>query len=174
MGNPNSCAPTVADNVIFDDRSFSSSSNGLSITGNAYCKSFICSDDLAINGNGQLNVTGDFNLDTLMSNFNFNGRILFNGDGNNKLIQEVTQHHPYLNLMVIMGLGSFDNNLHLLQINFYIWKFNFNDKTITLSIAFESLSSTPRTLDIRNSQINVLCNGYYSWNYGFPWSFFFK
>jgi hypothetical protein len=86
------CAPTVLDSVIFDNNSFSGTSNGCDISGNVYCKSLIMRADARITGIGssnanitesanRINIAESFMLDATMSNFEFRGDIRMIGSG---------------------------------------------------------------------------------------------
>lgn len=175
VGVPGGCMPSLADNVVFDDKSFSGSSNGIIISSSAFCNSFTCKENLTVNGSGQLYISGDLNLETQMTALNFSGTVNFIGSGQ----KNINTRGNILKCSVVKfddqnGSWTLLNDFELDHqtgngLLFNAGNLILNGKTMTLSGRFASTSTTPRTLDMRNSQINVLCNRIYSSYWGFAW-----
>ena len=95
-GSPGSCIPQIADDVIFDGNSFSSSGQVDFLNGNAYCHNITCSGvsvPLQFIGNfifnpvpaAALNVSGSMNLQPGID-WDYEGYVIFTGNERNRTI----------------------------------------------------------------------------------------
>jgi hypothetical protein len=183
--NPNSpigtlggCMPTLSDTVIFDNFSFSASSNGCNIDNRAFCKTLICLADITITGD-ELYVGGSFILDNNMSNYNQEGVIYFVGEGSFIINLNNTQ---LKNCGVVFnnpnGEWALTNDFYLHDVIHQCYTglvldagvFRTNGYTLTVHSRFRADRTTAyRVLDIRNSVVNHLCNDRYNSYYGYTW-----
>ncbi len=177
-GTNGGCMPTLADSVIFDNQSFSASSNGCNIDNIAYCNTFICNADITITGD-ELYVGGSFHLANNMSNFNQTGVIYFVGEGLNVIDLNNTM---LKNCGVVfnntLGDWSLVNDFHIHDSVSLCYTglvldagtFRLNGYTLTIQSRFRADRTTAyRVLDIRNSTIEHLCNDRYNSYYGYTW-----
>lgn len=177
-GTAGGCIPTLKDSVIFDNLSFSSTSNGCTIDKTSFCKTLVCKDDITLNGTDRLYVGESFHLFNNMTNYNFEGHIHFiSGNSNNTLNpNNTTMPNLGLHFQNANGTWNLTNDLVLSHggnnrdKGFFIKNgtFNSNSYDITLeSLSFEAIQGT---INLDNSTINMLCNGAYSNYYGYVWS----
>lgn len=97
------CLPTLADTIIFDALSHSTSSNGCTINAPAYCKALISKTAIVINGNGRLNIGNSLIIEDVNTVWNHNNSISFVGNESTGIIDT---RNVYIN-----GRGFvFDNN----------------------------------------------------------------
>ncbi|MCH2043537.1 MAG: T9SS type A sorting domain-containing protein [Saprospiraceae bacterium] len=178
VGVAGGCVPTLSDSVIFDNLSFSSNSNGCNIDQTAFCKTFVCRADIRITGN-ELYIAGSLDLYNNMTHFVLRGTIYFVGEGNNTI-------NPNGSLIKSCGI-VFDNELGTWELldDFYLHDeasgcytgfvldagiFKTNGHEVTIRSRFKAYRTSKfRVLDIRNSTVNLLCNGAYSSYYGWTW-----
>ena len=178
QGSLGGCMPTLADTVVFDNMSFSPTSNGCNIDNTAFCKTFLCVADITITGD-ELYVGGSFLLDENMSNYNQTGNIYFVGAGINTI---------NLNNTILANCGVVFNNAGgewVLTNDFYLHDsvyqcytgfvldagtFRTDGYTLTIQSRFRADRTTSyRVLDMRNSTVNLLCNDRYNTYYGLTW-----
>ncbi|BDS15362.1 T9SS type A sorting domain-containing protein [Aureispira anguillae] len=177
-GSLGGCMPTLADDVVFDSLSFSSTSNGCNIDNTAFCKSLFCYADIRITGD-ELYVGGNFMLHHNMTNYNQRGNIYFVGGG----INTINLNHTQLANCGVVFNNS--NGEWILDGDFYLHDsvyrcytgfvldagtFRANGHNITIRSRFRADRTTKhRVLDIRNSTVTVLCNDRYNSYYGYTW-----
>jgi hypothetical protein len=191
------CAPTVLDSVIFDNNSFSGTSNGCDISGNVYCKSMIMRADARITGIGssngnitesanRINIAESFMFDATMSNFEFRGDIRMIGSGDiqtNGTILELfkLEFNNATGTWNLLGDLRMDNSWAGTNITrrrsgifaLIAGTFNTNNFDIQIPAQFVSTGNSNRTLNLGSSIITVECNGTYyvhwSANTRYPW-----
>lgn len=177
-GTLGGCMPTLADTVVFDQYSFSATSNGCNIDKTAFCNGLYCEADVRITGD-ELYVGGDFVLYNNMQHYEQRGVIYFIGSGVN---------HINLNNTRLENCGVVFNNRNgewLLDNDFYLHDsvhqcytgfvldagvFRANNYEITIRGRFRAdRTDEYRVLDIRNTTVNMLCNDRYNSYYGLTW-----
>lgn len=177
-GDLGGCMPTLADTVIFDSLSFSTSSNGCHIDKTAFCKTLLCLADITVTG-AELYVGQSFFLYPNMTNYDQEGVIYFVGGGSN---------HINLNGTTLKNCGVVFNNPAgewILDEDFYLHDsvhrcytgfvldggtFRTNGHELKIRSRFRAdRTSNYRVLDIRNSTVNLLCNDRYNSYYGLTW-----
>lgn len=179
------CIPTLSDHVIFDANSNSTTSNGCTIDGNAFCHNFNASNGIILHASflKKLYIGGNFILDNSSSAVNINnvvGTIFLVGGGNintdgaNLRAKELVLDSEgstfnLLNPLYLAQTGS-TNYSGILRLN--AGTFNSNGHNISLENAFLSMSNKTRSFDFSGSTIYLLMKSYYRNSSGvihFPW-----
>jgi gliding motility-associated-like protein len=159
-GSPSGCTPTLADNVIFDNNSFTGPDQFIIIDqNNVYCKDMFWQNNLNGTGlrgfaNRRIEINGSLSFSPNMSQL-FQGDIYFTGNGINNIIMSGKS----LSRSVI-----FDNSqgTWILQddfttngrINLNSGKVIFNNITANLN-QFLSTSNAERSIELKSSVLNL-------------------
>ncbi|BDS10254.1 T9SS type A sorting domain-containing protein [Aureispira anguillae] len=163
-----SCIPTLLDSVIFDQLSFSPTSNGCIIGGYAFCKTLICKEDIALQSAGVASSAGflyiaeSFHLDHNMTNYSYFGGIYFVGSGDiNTNGTTLYSHRVYFDNR--NGTWNLQNDLNLDNstnpaygaLYYYGGILNTNDYNIRASIWTTAYSRAPMTWNLGQSTIDI-------------------
>lgn len=190
------CIPSILDSVIFDNNSFSVTSNGCDVQGYAYCRSLVFRADARLTGLGTADGNGpespnriyigeSFLLANAMTNFDYRGSMHMVGSGD---------VHPNGTTLEIFKLefdnptGTWNFQSDLVMDNSWTTStvyrrygifaltagtVNTNNHNLTIPAQFTSIGAENRTLNLGSSVINHLCNGTYypHWSIQtrFPW-----
>lgn len=190
------CIPSLLDSVIFDNQSFSTTSNGCTIKGYTYCRSLIFKADARLLGTGSLSggipessnriyIQESFILETTMTQFDFRGSIHMIGSGDiqtsNTPLEifkmELDNVTGTWNLLDNFTLdNSWTGNITYRRYGIFSLKagtFNTNNHDLTIAAQFVSTGTAMRTLNLGSSTITHLCNGTYSIHWPaqtrYPW-----
>jgi hypothetical protein len=192
----NACIPSILDSVIFDNNSFSATSNGCNVVGYRYCRSLVFRADAKLTGLGstsgsipvssnRIYIDESFMLANAMTNFDYRGSIYMVGSG------DVNTNGTTLEIFKI----DFNNPIGTwnLQSDFVMdnsWSssitykrygifsltggtVNSNNYDITISAQFTANGTANRTLNLGSSVLTHLCNGTYYVHWSaqtrFPW-----
>ncbi|MCH2044232.1 MAG: T9SS type A sorting domain-containing protein [Saprospiraceae bacterium] len=151
-GTLGGCLPTLVDTVIFDNLSFSASSNGCTVTAGSYCKTMITTSNITFLGNQQLYIANSIFLDPTTI-YNHTGDINFVGSGNGDIDTDGVLVRAGLKFSNGAGDWNFVSD-HTGERGFFLYKGAIHSNGFTISKhGFYAAAGT--TLDIRNSTINV-------------------
>lgn len=177
VGN-GACMPSLSDTVVFDSLSFSVFSNGCHIDQTAFCHTFLCQSDITITGN-ELYVAGSYFLYSNMSNYNQVGGIYFVGAGTHQIDLNGTMlRNCGVTFSNENGIWEFNNDFYLhddapgCYMGFILdaGLVRLNGHKLTIRARFRAdRTNSYRVLDMRNSQIDLLCNDRYNNYYGYTW-----
>ncbi len=167
------CLPTLLDTVIYDAQSFSPTSNGSTISGYAFCKTLICSADIALRssstGKGILFIDESLHLDNNMTNYDFSGRMHFTGTGvintnGTALLNKSTifdKKGATWDLTNDIVFSSSKSHTYG-QVYFYSGTFRTNDFDVSANIWSTGYSKAPTKWEFGTSTIEV--RGATTWN----------
>jgi hypothetical protein len=157
------CIPTSADNVVFDNMSFSGAQSTISIPVTVSCHDItITATNARWTGAGNLKVTGSVASDGTLLNNGFTGTLDFiSNDAAGETIDfGGTTLGCDVNFSNVLGTWTNITSPFLTNKSIYlnsgVW--NTNDLDITMKW-FNSSNSNTRTLDLGSSNFNVTGNG---------------
>lgn len=160
------CSPNLLDTVIFDNLSFSPTSNGCTIEANSFCKTLICRADIQLDGvaaaQGSLFIGQSIHLHNAMTNFRFSGLLYFIGSGtieaNNTPFRTNLIYFDAKNAVwdlasdIDFSLQASANHGRIL---FHEGTLRTNDYNLSANILTTGLSRAPATWDFGTSTINI-------------------
>ncbi len=181
----NACVPTLADNVVFDVASRSASSNGCTISAQAFCNNLTATSDIIINSPTIAQawyIGGNVDIANTVQISNYRGYMFligagaftFNTNGMGLRVRELVFDNP-------AGSWTLQSNLELDDAFSSTWSgrlflnagsLDLNGHDLTLHNGFVSETNKARTLIFTGSDINILMSGAYttSTNQIRPWS----
>ncbi|MCP4438214.1 MAG: T9SS type A sorting domain-containing protein [Aureispira sp.] len=170
------CIPGPLDTVVFDAMSFSPTSNGCTVSGNAFCKTLICQDAIHIYGNtGKWYINESMHLHNAMQ-MGFSNNIYFVGSGvvesDNVAIQARGLYFQNAtgswDILDEFKLESDSSNRHGM-LYLVSGTLNTNGHTINIDNRFVATGTQPRTLNLDNSTIEIHDKGYYDHSGEWVW-----
>ncbi len=173
----NTCIPSILDSVIFDNKSFSLSSNSCLVTGTVFCKTLLFRADARLTTNSTntiVNIDESLFLANNMTRFDYRGIIkmigngIVNANGTPLEISRLEFDNPtgVFDLQSALFLdnswagGSAGNRLNGV-LALLAGTLNTNNYDLTISSQFSSNTIHNRTLNLGTSTITILCNGTY-------------
>ena len=157
------CIPTSADDVVFDNMSFSGTQSNISIPVTVSCHNItITATNAKWTGTGNLKVTGSVSSDGTLLNNGFTGTLDFiSNDATGETIDfGGTTLGCDVNFSNVLGSWTNVNSPFITNKSIYlnsgVW--NTNDQDITMKW-FNSSNSNTRTLDLGASDFNITGNG---------------
>jgi gliding motility-associated-like protein len=154
------CIPTLADNVVFDNNSFTATGQFAQIYNDiAYCRDMIWTNivmgsGLSGNEDDRIFINGNLNFTPSMTN-NFLGEIFMVGSGNLEINTSGIEIRNHLYLNNPAGSWRLENDLYVQKALFFVsGGFNTNSYSIDLN-RFISENSTVRNLQLNSSAIYI-------------------
>ncbi|MCT4582306.1 MAG: T9SS type A sorting domain-containing protein [Flavobacteriales bacterium] len=158
------CIPGPYDNVVFDNLSFNGSTSNIAITGAISCNNITATgSNVNLTNSGRLMVNGNVASDGTMSTSNFSGNwdFISNTTGNTIDFGGTTLGSD-LTFVNSSGAWTVLNNKLATTKDVYIngGTLNTNGQNFEMR-RFHSSNSSPRTLNLSNSIVNISGNGNY-------------
>lgn len=173
------CIPSIRDNVIFDNMSFSGGSNSCSITGDAFCKDFTCTAGIRLNGSGgysgNLYVAGNFTLHPAVipnyyGSINLVGTGVFNINTANVALKlngfNLNNTGGTWNLQSPLTLTCNNNDADAGSLHLQAGTLNTNNFDMVLENRFISSNTNLRALNLGSSLVTLSGKGNYDGNAG--------
>ncbi len=170
------CLPTTADTVIFDNLSFSATSNQVTIDELALCKTMWIKADVALTATsvgaptGQLIISESLLIDVPLSQNTYTGIFTFMGNGGvvrtsgttlvNREI-EFRQVGATWDLLDDFRLNRMSNTRHGI-LSLVAGTLRTNNHTLHLHNGFRSIGQEKRTLDLGTSTVELYVEGRYT------------
>lgn len=178
------CIPSAVDTVIFDNLSYSGSSNGVTIDDLAFCKTMWVKEDVAFissslnNPKGHLLINESLLIDVPLSQNTYTGAISFIGtDGfvrtsGTVLVNRLIDFRNVGSTWNLEDEFTLDNPHSIVHgsLRLSSGTLRTNDHTLHLSNLFESFGYETRRLVLGNSTVNLYMRGrYINSNHSSPW-----
>ncbi len=179
-----SCIPSTLDTVIFDNRSFSATSNDIVIDELAFCKTMWVRADVALRStslgapSGTLIINESLLIDLPLTQNRYTGVISFVGNGGTIRTSGTTLVNSLIELRQTGAVWELDDEFRLNHLtntrhgilSLVTGTLRTNNHTLHLHNGFESVGQDTRVLDLGTSTVNLYTEGRYrSNNAAFPW-----
>ena len=190
--NPNkttgdsACIPSLADNVVFDVLSRSTTSNGCTIDGQAYCKNLTATSNININANNidrMWYIAGSFNIANTVNISNYRGSIYMIGEGvfnfTTNGLKLFTKELMFdnvrgtWNILAPLELDDAFNSTYSGKLLLNAGNLHLNGNDLIIHNSFTSETNMARSLNFENATITIVMSGFYQASGGIfnrPWS----